>query len=120
MDFYACKNVLKKEFQCYLLEWDGACTWKPIAHGYPLLTFDFYRQELFLNFKSAQIMERSYLYSLSNFKFSINNKGFVITIELNDDQADIALSFRDIEYCVKFKLLLIHYLHLRELIREKN
>lgn len=120
MDFYVCKNVLKKEFQCFLLEWDGISAWKPIAQGYPLLTFDFYNQELFLSFKSAQIMERSYLYPLSNFKFSINNKGFVITIELNDSLVDIALSFRDIEYCVKFKLLLIHYLHLRGLIREKN
>lgn len=118
MEFVVCANILKKEFISYLVEWSVHDKWNVVTQGYPVLHFDFYRQELCLSFRSLEAVDKIYTYPLPSFKFSINQKSFVITLELNNSPVDIALCFRDIEHCVKFKLLLIHSLQLRILKRK--
>ena len=120
MNIYEYKTNLKNKFISYLLEWNGSGEWSPIGPGCPQLCFDFHRQELCLKFTSIDSIGQVRNYLLSSFKFSIQHKNSTITIDLNDNSVDIALSFSDYEQCAKFRVMLIHYLHLSELIREAN
>lgn len=120
MQIYEFKNSLKNQLISYLLEWNGTSDWVIISHGYPQLYSDTKNQGLYFCFKSFEKIEKIRSYPLGSFRFSTNSKNSTITIENNDSLSDIALSFNCIEHCIKFKTMLIHYLQISIIKREKQ
>ena len=119
MDFFITNNLNRQDFICYMLEWDGGETWSQGSQGFPALKFDLRTQNLFLHFQGLNHLENHKIFNLVDFKFAINQKRHVLTFELNDHEVDVSLSFKQMESCVRFKALLIHYIQIREFIREK-
>lgn len=119
MDFFTTNNLNRQDFACYLSEWTGGERWTPGAQGYPALKFDLRTQNLFLHFQGLGHLDSFKVYNLVDFKFAINQRRHVLSFELNDCEVDVALSFKQMDSCVRFKALLIHYIQLRRLIREE-
>lgn len=119
MDFFATNNLIKKEFLSYLSEWDGINDWKYIRKGFPSLKFDFFTQNLLLEFYMENNDDSIRVFKLKDFKFSINQKRHTLVFELDDNMVDVAISFKAFEFCAKFKTLLIYYIQVRKFKRKE-
>lgn len=120
MDFFVINNLNRNDFVSYIFEWEGKDEWKETGQGYPSLQFDFPTQNLYLQFQCLDTLDNTKIYKLKDFKFSINQRRHVLIFELNDNFVDVAISFKHAEFCVRFKAVLIHYIQIRKLKREKS
>ena len=119
MGFFITNNLNRQDFIAFISEWNGKDDWTEKGQGYPSLQFDFRSQSLFLQFQRFDSLESIKFYKLDDFKFSINQKRHVLLFEFNGELVDVAISFKHMEFCVRFKALLIHYIQIRKLNREE-
>lgn len=117
MDFFLTNNLNRQDFLAWLFEWPGSDKWTGECLGYPSLRFDLNSQTLIIQFQLLDSLESCKYYILNDFKFSISQHRFVLTLELNDAPVDLAVSFKDGEKCARFRALLIHYIQISELSR---
>lgn len=100
MDFYFSNNLLRPDFECFLMQFDSESkAWKACTRGYPHLRVKIDCMGLYMEFyeKNSEINHLNFLIT-SDVEYEIHENGLVFKTK----QFSIAIIFKKLQNVNKF------------------